>query len=106
MPVKFYKGWTKNIEGSMEKGLLEEVIDIGTRANIIAPKLTGALVGSRNTRKTGNLEYTISYGGGKVPYAKRRYFENNKHPNSKKWLEKAAESVSRGDVGKYYRDKI
>lgn len=91
----------------LERGLAEMATDIHKRATILAPKDTRALVNSGNIRKTGAQEYTIGFGNdGKVPYARRRHFENKKNPQTLGYLSKAADSVARSDKGKYFKGKI
>lgn len=98
--------WQSQLLNGMKAGLYEEMLDIDTRSVALAPKLTGALVNSRRLRLTGPLEYTLSYGDSRVPYALRRHYENKKHPSTKLYLSNAAETITRGDQGKYYRGKV
>lgn len=97
--------WSMKIERKLKIGLLEMTTDIHRRSAILAPVLTRALVNS------GVIEpvtdgYKIKYGSSKVPYARRRHFENKKHPQTKGYLAKAGDSVARGDKSKYFRGKI
>lgn len=107
MPVKLNVNprWSDGIERGMKLGILEMATDIHRRSKALAPVLTRALVNS------GVIEpitdgYRIKYGSGKVPYARRRHFENNKHPDTKGYLAKAGDSVARGDTSKYFKDKV
>lgn len=60
------------------------------RARQNAPIKTGALRKSgRQTRV--NLQWTVTFGGGNVPYARRREYENNLHPNTKYYLKRAGQ---------------
>lgn len=58
-----------------------------------APVLTGALVNSiRVTDDSNGTVYVLaggSVGGKSVPYAKRREFENKKHPNKRFYMRNA-----------------
>lgn len=105
MPVKatFNKKWKLEVQTGLEKGLLEMVLAIDSRAKALTPVDKGGLVGSQQVSKINGLEYVIKSGNGGIPYARRQYFENTRKP---KWLEKAAESVARGDTSKYFRNKI
>lgn len=107
MPVKktYNRNWATEISTAQQRGLLEMVTTVDERAKILAPKDTRALVNSAviSPIKDG---YTVKFGGGKVPYARRRHFENFKNPGSLGYLERAGESVARGDTAKYFRDKI
>lgn len=95
-----------NSTAGLDRGLAEMATDIDSRAKILAPKDTRALVNSGNIKKTGSMEYTISFGSSKVPYARRRHFENKKNPQTLGYLAKAADGVGRSDKGKYFKDKI
>lgn len=94
--------WAEQIEGGMNKALLEMSVDIQTRAVILAPVLTGAL---RNSGKVTPITdgYKISFGSARVPYARRQHFE---HRTKSGYLAKAGDSVARGDKSKYFRGKI
>ena len=102
--VTMKKGWDST--EWTEKGLAEMATDIHTRASILAPKDTRALVNSGNIKKTGESEYTIKFGSSKVPYARRRHFENKKNPQTLGYLSKAADSIKRSDKSKYFRGKV
>lgn len=101
----FKSGWPDQEAKSLNAGILEMATDIHRRAIILAPKLSRALVNS------GVIEpvfrgYRIKFGNSRVPYARRRHFENKKNPQTIGYLSKAADSVTRGDIGKYFRGKI
>lgn len=105
MPVRvtIKKNWDGTISKELNIGLLEMSTDIHRRSSILAPKDTRALVNS------GRIEpirdgYKIIYGGGRVPYAKRRHYENYKNPQTLGYLAKAGDAVSRGNVKKYFKD--
>lgn len=109
MPAKLTmnRNWTRIAKGQWtQEGILEAATDIHRRAVLLAPHETGALQNSGRVEPvTGG--YKISFGnGGKVPYAKRRHFENKKNPQTKRYLSRAGDSVLRGDTGKYFRNKI
>lgn len=83
--------------------MAEMAVDILTRATINAPKESGALVRSGRVNPVGTNQYSVSFGDNSVRYARRRHFENKKNPQTLKYLEKAGESVTRGNIGKYFR---
>ena len=91
--------WTK-------EGLLEAVVDVHRRATMLAP------VGeTSNLVNSGRIEpvtggYKVAFGSARVPYAKRRHFENNKNPGTKLYLSRAGDSVFRSNISKYFRGKI
>lgn len=104
--VTYNSNWTKVIKGDWtEKGLLELTTDVHRRSKMLAPVLTRALVNSGVIESIPN-DYRVKYGSPRVPYARKRHFENNKHPQTKYYLSKAGESVARGDKSKYFKDKI
>lgn len=81
----------------------EIATDILNRAIMNAPKASGALVRSGRLVKQGNGFYTVRFGDNSVRYAYRRHEENKKNPQTVHYLDKAGESVSRGDMTKYFR---
>lgn len=105
MRVRMVSGWQQNIERGLNAGLLELVTDIHRRALLLAP------IDKRNLVASGIIElitggYQIKFGSAKVPYARRRHFENKKNPQTVGYLDKAGESVARGDKVKYFRGKV
>jgi hypothetical protein len=103
--VTINKNWSTDIERGMKVALLEMTTDIHKRSTILAPKDTRALVNS------GVIEpvqdgYKVKYGSSRVPYARRRHFENKKNPGSLGYLAKAGDSVARSDKSKYFRGKV
>ena len=73
---------------------------VKNRAELFAPVLTGALRDNGDV-KLGNLNVVIGFGGLEVPYARRRHYENNKHPQTKRYLERAGDSVGREGITRY-----
>lgn len=104
--VNIDKNWSNKVVDKVHLGLLEMSTDIHRRAIILAPKLTRALVNSGKIRKSGIMEYTISFGSAKVPYARKRHFENKKNPQTIGYLAKAGDGVTRGNTAKYFRGKV
>ena len=102
--VTMKAGWDST--AGLERGLAEMAVDIDKRAKILAPKLTRALVNSGKVARTGDMEYTISFGSSKVPYALRRHYENKKNPQTLGYLSRAADAVARSDKGKYFKGKV
>ncbi|NCU40854.1 hypothetical protein EOL73_03805 [Candidatus Saccharibacteria bacterium] len=104
MPVKMTikANWDGMTEKGIQAGLLEMATDIQSRSVVIAPIDTGAL---RNSGKVSPVTdgYKVSFGGSKVPYARRQYFE---HKAKSHWLEKAADGIARGNLSKYWRNKV
>jgi hypothetical protein len=80
--------------------------DIHQRSSMLAPKDSRALVNSGTIKRLGTASYQIKYGSGKVPYARRRHFENLKNPQTLNYLEKAGDGVTRGNIDRYIRKSI
>lgn len=88
----------------IKAGLLEMATDIHRRAVAFAPIKEGAL------RNSGRVEavndgYKVVFGSSRVPYARRRHFENKRNPQTLGYLVRAGDSVVRGNISKYFRGK-
>lgn len=107
MPVKvnINKNWSGPIEDDLQAGLLEMATDIHRRAVILAPVDTGALANSGVIAQVKD-GYSVTFGSTRVPYARRRHFENKKNPQTIEYLSKAGDSVARSDKSKYFRGGI
>lgn len=97
--------WQLKLDRGLKIGALEMITDVHRRAVTIAPKVT------RNLVNSGVIEpirdgYLLRFGSSRVPYARRRHFENKLHPETKGYLAKAGQSVARGDKTKYFRGKV
>lgn len=97
--------WDGRIANQLNSGLFEMSTDIHRRAVMLAPRETGALANSGEIDRVTN-GYSITFGSTKVPYARRRHFENKKNPQTLGYLAKAGDSVVRGNTAKYFRGKI
>lgn len=97
--------WATKIKSGMKIALLEMTTDIHRRSTVLAPKDSRALVNSGKIDPVTD-GYKITYGSSRVPYARRRHFENKKNPQTKGYLAKAGDSVARGDKSKYFRGKV
>lgn len=95
--------WVKDEKGTLDDVTAEMAIDILNRAQMNAPKDTGALVRSARVIKADGGGYTVQFGDSSVQYAYRRHFENNKNPQTLLYLEKAGDTVRKGNIKKYFR---
>jgi len=98
MAVRFtsrIKQWTTETEQKIDIAVLELATDIDRVAKINAPKASRALVNSAVIEKKGSGHYSVRFGGGNVPYALRRHFENKKNPSTLKYLERAGNDNAR-----------
>ena len=95
--AKVLKEETQKIDNALAK--------MGTailnRAQMYAPVLTGALRADGRVVKDSPSSVTVRFGGFSVPYARRRHYENNKHPATKYYLERAGNQVARQGVQNY-----
>ena len=69
-------------------------------AQMYAPVKTGALRADGRILKAED-SITVRFGGFSVPYARRRHYENNLHPDTKYYLERAGNQVAKQGV-QYY----
>lgn len=95
--VKFIS--TKDKALQVETAVLEDALSrMGHRilnlAKMYAPVDSGDLVADGRLDQDG-AEVTISFGGLSVPYARRRHYENNLHPNTKFYLERAGDQITK-----------
>lgn len=90
---KFFKINVKNALRAMAEATLQ-------RSRILAPELTGSLkADGRVVEEEGSAK--VVYGSPDVPYARRRHFENNLHPETKYYLQNAGDTVAKEGVNKY-----
>ncbi len=89
------KQWTADTDRKLDVAFLEMATDIHRTSAMLAPKDTRNLVNSGRIERVKEGHYTVSYGGGSVPYARIRHYENNKNPQTLGYLEKAGDSTFR-----------
>lgn len=101
MAVKSYiDAWAKGQETIMKRAEHNMGSAIKNRARMLAPKLTGAL--RADGRVQSKVDATsVIFGSDKVPYARRRHFENRKNPQTLHYLSRAGDSVARENIKKY-----
>jgi hypothetical protein len=97
--------WADSTEKKLDLAVLEMATDIHRISGTLAPKQTRALVNSGQIVRKGKANYSVKYGGGAVPYAKRRHYENKKTPSSLHYLERAGDLVSR-NVVRYVKENL
>lgn len=73
------------------------------RAKMLAPVDTGALVQSGRVQINPDGSVSAIFGGGDVPYALRRHFENKKNPQTLNYLKRAGDSVVKEGAAKYIK---
>lgn len=100
--------WSPAIERKMDAGLLRAALDVHRLSSQYAPVDKGNLVASGRVAKEGK-GYAVIFGGNSggvnVPYALRRHFENKKNPQTKRYLTRAGDQVSK-QTDKYFGDIV
>lgn len=97
--------WKGKGQQVMRKGLAHMLSDIHAQAVLNAPKRSRALANSGKFKMESGLKGKVVFGGGDVPYAKRREYENKLHPSTRFYLKRAAQSAcSKADS--YFTDKM
>lgn len=84
-------------------GVLNLMADVEGQAQKNAPYKTGALRNSARIRATKDGA-VVAFGTSRVDYALLRHEKNNLHPDTVRYLARAAEEISRGDLTKYFRN--
>lgn len=97
--------WLHQTQAENDLSALDMATTIHTRAVMLAPEESGALVNSGRVERIGKAFYRIIFGSSQVPYARIRHYENKKNPQTLGYLEKAGDSVSRGNVDKFLRKR-
>lgn len=91
------------------KNLMRLGYDIAAQARQNAPYETGALRNSIRVEETNPKTVEViaggSFGGKSVPYALKREYENNLHPDRKHYMENAQKLIMSGNyLQKYFGD--
>lgn len=89
--LKVTATWARKLStGRLNKGGARMMTDILRMARQNAPVKTGALRNSGRFQQVGNTHWQVTFGNGRVPYARIREHENRLHPNTTRYLERAA----------------
>ena len=89
----------------LQAGVLNLASDIKRQAVDNAPVLSSNLIKSVKVTPTAD-GVEVSFGNDAVKYANRRHWENNRHPQTRLYLQRAAQQVASGDLTKYFRGLI
>ena len=93
----------------LDMAVLEMATDIHARATELAPIKRGHLRGSGRFIRKGSANYIVKFGSTRVPYARIHELGGYTGRNyatyiaPKRYLTQAGESVTRGDLSKYFR---
>ena len=107
--LKWNNSELSQINQNTIRGLVRMGFDIATQARHNAPYLTGALRNTIRVQETNSNTVEViaggSFGGKSVPYAWRREWENNLHPDRKHYMRRAEETIMTGNyLKKYFGD--
>lgn len=87
--------WARKLSTQqLNKGGTRMMTDILRMARQNAPVKTGALRNSGRFQQAGPIKWRVTFGNGRVPYARLREHENRLHPNTVRYLERAARTAS------------
>lgn len=86
--------WARKLSTQqLNKGGVRMMTDILRMARQNAPVKTGALRNSGRFQQVGNTHWQVTFGNGRVPYARIREHTNRLHPNTTRYLERAARTA-------------
>lgn len=87
--------WVRKLSTQqLNKGGARMMTDILRMARQNAPVKTGALRNSGRFQQIGTLNWRITFGNSRVPYARLREHKNRLHPNTTRYLERAATTAN------------
>lgn len=93
--LKVNATWARKLSPQrLNKGGARMMTDILRMARQNAPVQTGALRNSGRFQQTGNHHWQVTFGNSRIPYARLREHVNRLHPNTTRYLERAARTAS------------
>lgn len=93
--LKTTASWARKLSTQqLNKGGARMMTDILRLARQNAPVKTGALRNSGRFQQVGNTHWQITFGNSRVPYARIREHVNRRHPNTTRYLERAARTAN------------
>lgn len=93
--IKTNASWARKLSTQqLNKGGVRMITDILRMARQNAPVKTGALRNSGRFQQANTLKWRITFGNGRVPYARLREHINRLHPNTTRYLERAATTAN------------
>ena len=93
--LKVSATWARKLSTQqLNKGGVRMMTDILRMARQNAPVKTGALRNSGRFQQAGTLHWRITFGNSRIPYARIREHTNRLHPNTTRYLERAARTAS------------
>ncbi|MBQ1570008.1 MAG: hypothetical protein IIZ78_02695 [Clostridiales bacterium] len=95
--------WLALEQVNLDNAVRQMANTILSDSRMLAPVLTGALRSDGNVKKEGMASYIVKYGDARVPYARRRHFENKKNPQTKYYLWNAGDRVVKQGIQRFKR---
>lgn len=93
--LKTSASWARKLSTQqLNKGGTRMMTDILRMARQNAPVKTGALRNSGRFQQSDTLHWRITFGNSRVPYARLREHVNRLHPNTIRYLERAATTAN------------
>lgn len=87
--------WTRKLSTrQLNEGGVRMMTDILKMARRNAPVLTGALRNSGRFQQLSTVKWRITFGNGRVPYARIREYTNRLHPNTVRYLRRARNTAA------------
>lgn len=87
--------WARKLSTQqLNKGGVKMMTDILKMARQNAPVLTGALRNSGHFQQLSTVKWRITFGNGRVPYARIREYTNRLHPNTIRYLQRARNTAA------------
>lgn len=102
MPVKWNQRKITDLERKFGTGMLKIAIEVRNRAQDNAPVKTTSLKNSASITSSSD-SISVGFGSSAVKYARVRHNTNKKNPHTVEYLKKAADSVKREGVAKYFK---
>ena len=107
--------WYQNEINQIRRNFMRGMVKMGNamhnQAKVNAPVLSGALRNSIRVDATSSPNTVWVRAGGQVgaynvPYARRREFENNKHPSTKYYMTRAYNRIVTGNINQYFKEIV
>lgn len=102
MPVKWNQRVIAGLERKFGTGMLKIATEVRNRAQDNAPVKTGSLKNSASITSSSD-SISVGFGSSAIKYARIRHNINKKNPQTVKYLKRAADSVKREGVAKYFK---
>lgn len=97
------KAW-QQLEAIKWRNALGDMGDsILASATVRAPILTGALRRSGVVSNPSSSQVDVIFGSDRVPYARKRHYENKKHPGTRYYLKNAGDTAAKKGIARFIK---